>query len=319
MESLIPIIDFGQVCIEPADNDCFSENNMQQLAEELQKAFRTVGFAYIKNHGIPSEKIASIFELGDYFFQLDDDIKQKYARPASGSGHGWVAFEREKVSSDRPADRKEAFNITEPCNEQRLWPDDKVPGFQSEMESFFKLCGDLSLKILNIMALGLELEDSEIFTKTHKDMESTKNATTLRLLHYPSIKEESDIKPGQIRCGEHTDYGSITLLFQDEMPGLEVLPLGYEEYIPAPPLPGAIVVNVADLMQRWTADKLKSTRHRVSIPAEEFHRHVPRRSLVFFVHPDDETLVKCLDGSEKYPAVTAHNYLWQRLNATYEY
>ncbi|XP_015752561.1 PREDICTED: UPF0676 protein C1494.01-like [Acropora digitifera] len=120
MESLIPIIDFGQVCIEPADNDCFSENNMQQqLAEELQKAFRTVGFAYIKNHGIPSEKIASIFELGDYFFQLDDDIKQKYARPASGSGHGWVAFEREKVSSDRPADRKEAFNITEPCNEQR--------------------------------------------------------------------------------------------------------------------------------------------------------------------------------------------------------
>ncbi|XP_074614192.1 uncharacterized protein LOC141873957 isoform X2 [Acropora palmata] len=280
MESLIPIIDFGQVCIEPADNDCFSENNMQQLAEELQKAFRTVGFAYIKNHGIPSEKIASIFELGDYFFQLDDDIKQKYARPASGSGHGWVAFEREKVSSDRPADRKEAFNITEPCNEQR---------------------------------------DSEIFAKTHKAMESTKNATTLRLLHYPSIKEESDIKPGQIRCGEHTDYGSITLLFQDEMPGLEVLPLGYEEYIAAPPLPGAIVVNVADLMQRWTADKLKSTQHRVSIPAEEFHRHVPRRSLVFFVHPDDETLVKCLDGSEKYPAVTAHNYLWQRLNATYEY
>ena len=57
MESLIPIIDFGQVCIEPADNDCFSENNMQQLAEELQKAFRTVGFAYIKNHGIPSEKV----------------------------------------------------------------------------------------------------------------------------------------------------------------------------------------------------------------------------------------------------------------------
>lgn len=60
-------------------------------------------------------------------------------------------------------------------------------------------------------------------------------------------------------------------------------------------------------------------RHRVSIPAEECHRHVPRRSLAFFVHPDDETLVKCLDGSEKYPAVTAHNYLWQRLNATYEY
>ena len=71
-------------------------------------------------------------------------------------------------------------------------------------------------------------KDAEIFTKTHKAMESTKNATTLRLLHYPSIKEESIIKPGQIRCGEHTDYGSITLLFQDEMPGLEVFPLHFE-------------------------------------------------------------------------------------------
>lgn len=60
-------------------------------------------------------------------------------------------------------------------------------------------------------------------------MESTKNATTLRLLHYPSIKKDSVIKPGQIRCGEHTDYGSITLLFQDEMPGLEVFPLHFEQ------------------------------------------------------------------------------------------
>lgn len=69
MESLIPIIDFGQVCIEPADNDCFSENNMQQLAEELQKAFRTVGFAYIKNHGIPSEKVDLVQACSMIIFQ----------------------------------------------------------------------------------------------------------------------------------------------------------------------------------------------------------------------------------------------------------
>lgn len=230
-----------------------------------------------------------------------------------------MAFEREKVSPDRPADHKEAFNITEPHNEQRVWPCDKVPGFQSEMAAFFKLCCDLSLRILHIMALGLQLKDPDVFTSTHKVMESTKNCTTLRLLNYPSINEDSDIKPGQIRCGEHTDYGSITLLFQDDMPGLEVLPLGCTEYIRAPPIPGAIVVNVADLMQRWTADKLKSTRHRVSIPTEECNRRVPRRSLAFFVHPDDDTVVKCLDGSDKYPSITAYDYLWRRLNATYKY
>lgn len=319
MESAsIPIIDFGQMSLQKTIDDC-SPENMQQLADKIHQAFSTIGFVYIKNHGIPQEKIDRIFKLSDDFFLLDHEVKQKYARPASGSGHGWVAFEREKVSADRPADNKEAFNITEPHNDQWAWPDDKVPSFRNEIASFFKLCGDLSLRILHMMALGLQLKDPETFTSTHKAMESTKNITTLRLLNYPSISEDSAIKPGQIRCGEHTDYGSITLLFQDDMPGLEVLPLGCAEYIPAPPLPGAIIINVADLMQRWTADQLKSTRHRVSIPAEECHRRVRRRSLAFFVHPDDATLIKCLDGSEKYPPITAYDYVWQRLNVTYEY
>ncbi|KAM7449088.1 hypothetical protein ABFA07_003082 [Porites harrisoni] len=318
MESSIPVVDFSQMNVEKVTEDD-SPESIQQLADEIHRAFSTMGFVYLKNHGIPQEKIDGIFKLSDDFFQLDDEAKQAYARPASGSDHGWVAFEREKVSADRPADYKEAFNITEPHNEQQVWPDDKVPSFQSKIASFFKICGDLSLRILHVMALGLQLKDPETFTSTHKVMESTKNCTTLRLLNYPVISKEAVVKPGQIRCGEHTDYGSITLLFQDDMPGLEVLPLGFTEYIPAPPFPGAIIVNVADLMQRWTADRLKSTRHRVSIPEEECQRRVPRRSLAFFVHPDDDTIIKCLDGSEKYPSITAYDYQWQRLNATYEY
>lgn len=315
----IPMVDFSAMSsLKETPEDCLSAE-IKLLADEIYQAFSTVGFVYIKNHGISQAKIDIIFKLCDEFFKLDSAVKQKYARPESGSGHGWVAFERERVCLDRPADHKEAFNITEPQNDQCAWPDDKVSNFHSEIASFFDLCGDLSLRILRVMALGLQLEDPGVFTSTHKIMASTKNCTTLRLLHYPSISEDLIIKPGQIRCGEHTDYGSITLLFQDDMPGLEVLPLGCTEYVPAPPIPGAIVVNVADLMQRWTADLLKSTRHRVSVPAEECHRRVPRRSLAFFVHPDDDTVVKCLDGTEKYPPITAYDYLWQRLNATYEY
>lgn len=258
MESTISIIDLSAMCLGKTTEHS-SSSEISQLADEIYQAFCTVGFVYIKNHGIPQEKIDTIFKLCDEFFQLDYAVKQKYARPASGSGHGWVAFEREKVSLDRPADHKEAFNITEPQTHQRPWPDKEVPNFQSEIASFFDNCGDLSLKILHIMALGLQLENPGVFTNTHKVMASTKNCTTLRLLHYPCIPQDKLIKPGQIRCGEHTDYGSITLLFQDNMPGLEVLPIGCTEYVPAPPLPGTIVVNVADLMQRWTADQLKST------------------------------------------------------------
>ncbi|KAJ7340037.1 hypothetical protein OS493_002759, partial [Desmophyllum pertusum] len=83
-------------------------------------------------------------------------------------------------------------------------------------------------------------------------------STALRLLYYPPLPEESNIKPGQVRCGEHSDYGTITLLFQDDIGGLEVLPVN-GKYSPARPIAGTVLVNIGDLMQRWTADKLIST------------------------------------------------------------
>ncbi|KAH3842120.1 hypothetical protein DPMN_115608 [Dreissena polymorpha] len=142
------------------------------------------------------------------------------------------------------------------------------------------------------------------------------NATTLRSLYYPPLTPESPIKPGQIRLGEHSDYGTITLLFQDEIGGLEVEIPGHG-FVPVTPIPETVVVNIGDLMQRWTSDALVATKHRVLIPEVELKKQLHRQSVAFFVHPYDEFLIKCIDGSDKYEPVTSGDYLKQRFGVTY--
>uniref|UniRef100_A0AAR2JCD7 Fe2OG dioxygenase domain-containing protein n=1 Tax=Pygocentrus nattereri TaxID=42514 RepID=A0AAR2JCD7_PYGNA len=139
------------------------------------------------------------------------------------------------------------------------------------------------------------------------------NCTSLRALYYPPVKRET-VKEDQIRCGEHSDYGSITLLFQSHEGGLQVMNRK-GEFISAPSIPGTVLVNIADLMQRWTSDVFVSAVHRVLLPPEGDLR--TRQSLTFFVQPDNDAKISCCDGSNKYPPVRSWDYLQSRFNDTY--
>ncbi|KAK2179124.1 hypothetical protein NP493_511g00007 [Ridgeia piscesae] len=143
-----------------------------------------------------------------------------------------------------------------------------------------------------------------------------------RYLYYPAITSQTEIKPNQIRCGEHSDYGSITLLFQDDVGGLQVeyllnLRTRKGEFVPATPKAGTMYVNIAEALQRWTADKLISTVHRVVIPEAPSDREKVRMSVVYFAQPDRDCLIQCLDGSDKYEPITSLELLSMRLRATY--
>ncbi|XP_014340757.1 uncharacterized protein SI:DKEY-10O6.2 [Latimeria chalumnae] len=140
------------------------------------------------------------------------------------------------------------------------------------------------------------------------------NGTTLRTLYYSPV-DVSSVKEQQIRCGEHSDFGSFTLLFQDTSGGLEVMHRS-GQYISAPLIPGTVLVNIADLMQRWTSDFLVSTKHRVLLPPDA-KRNTLRQSVAFFVHPDDDVIVSCCHGSNKYPAIGALEYLMQCFSSSY--
>ncbi|XP_019628255.1 PREDICTED: UPF0676 protein C1494.01-like [Branchiostoma belcheri] len=306
MAEEIPVIDFSAYGLSCSEGEA-SRAELETLAQSLVHTLSTVGFTYLTHVGISQQEVDELFEVSDRFFALPIDVKEKYRRPSDGSRgrHGWVAIERERVAADRPGDLKEAFNMLPPLPPEQTWPNE-LPELEKVGTAFFDKCVQLTLRILEVMAIGLNVPDIPGFLDLHRSMGKGRNSSLLRPLRYPPVPD--CVKDRQIRCGEHTDYGSITLLWQDGAPGLEIETLDHR-WVPVPPIPGTVVVNIGDMMQRWSGDKLRSTPHRVVLPDEEEWRKVPRRSIPFFVHPDDDALLTCLDGSDKYPPMTAEEHL----------
>lgn len=300
------------------NKDPLSENDqaIRIVANEVYRAFSTTGFVYLKNHGISKETVDTVFETFDQFFNLSPEVKAKYAKTDVTSANGWDAVERERLNPDRPGDLKESFDV-ECLDKKFIWPNNELPNFRNTVISFYQTVSDLALRILTVMAVGLELEP-DAFTRYFKKMGTSEGATQLRYNFYPKVEELKQVKTDQIRCGEHTDYGAITVLFQDSIGGLEVKNVK-GQFVPAPPIEGTVLVNIADLMQRWTADKLKSSVHRVLIPESEQTRSVARRSLVLFTDPDLNEVIECVDGSNKYPPITTRDWKKKRLLETYSY
>nr|XP_057932238.1 uncharacterized protein LOC131131503 [Doryrhamphus excisus] len=306
----IPVVDFSAFSINVED---ISPADLYQLSSDIRAAFTEVGFVFLDNTGITQAEVDRVMGASRRFFLQPDNFKKAFTRktfPISPI-HGWLPIETERVNPETPGDLKESFNMTS-LHPDIKWPSPEiVAGFQETQMAFFDRCKELSLRILKVMAHSLDL-DPDVFLSTHRLIGTDDNKTTLRSLYYPPVNREL-AKEGQLRCGEHSDYGSITLLFQSSE-GLQVLDRS-GEFISAPCIPGAILVNIADMMQRWTSDKFISVRHRVLLPP--VGDSTTRQALAFFVMPDDETVITCTDGSDKYPPVKLSAYLAERLNYIY--
>uniref|UniRef100_A0A672J0G3 Si:dkey-10o6.2 n=1 Tax=Salarias fasciatus TaxID=181472 RepID=A0A672J0G3_SALFA len=306
----IPVVDFGAGSLNKKH---VTDDELQKLGEELKTAFSEIGFVFLKNFGISEEEVQRVMDINKKFFLQPEELKQPFSINtfSQNPNHGWVCLQAERLNPRRPGDLKEAFNVS------LLRPDIKWPSsgglqdFQEVQCSFFQRCKELSLRVLRVIAITLDFHP-DVFLSTHRLIGTEENGTTLRSLFYPPAKSET-VKEGQLRCGEHSDYGSITLLFQNSE-GLQVCTRS-GEFISAPVIPGTVLINIADLMQRWTSDKLVSVVHRVLLPS--VGDSSTRQSLAFFVDPDDEAVITCCDGSNKYPPVKAGEYLLQRLKAGY--
>ena len=310
----IPVVDLSSYNTLNGKHLDESSPELNKLAQEIYEAFTTVGFVYVKNHGVPESEISGLFKVAKNFFDLPQEKKNKFARTSTSNNHGYVALGVETIDPSKPTDFKEAFNATEPFNDDIPWPDFECSDFRPTLNNFFHICEKLTHAILDLVSLGLKLEDRTLMRRTHTKFGTPENKTTLRILNYPNMTE---LKEGQIRLGEHSDYGTFTLLFQDQIGGLEVRSRKEEGFIPASPIEGTILVNIGDLLQRWTNDELISTRHRVVVPRDELKRSTPRQSAAFFVHPDNDVIIECLDGSGHYPPISSLDYLNHRLDATY--
>lgn len=309
-DSTIPVIDFDQLGVH-RKYESIDMEALKGVGNLVVNAFSTSGFCYLQNHGISSDLVDKYMTLSKEFFQQSLEEKHKHVRKKKSGNFGWIAMEQEKLNPDRPGDLKESFNYL-PADDPNYWP---TVDFQQANKEMFERCSELSLRVCDALSAGLGLGET-FMRDAHKYMGHKNSQTALRSLYYPPISADSDLKPGQIRLGEHSDYGTITLLFQANIGGLEVNSPG-RGYVPVIPIPGTVIVNIGSLLQRWTSDALVAAKHRVLIPDVEFKKRNSRQSVAFFVLPDDNYIIECVDGSRKYDPISSIDYLNYRLSFTY--
>jgi isopenicillin N synthase-like dioxygenase len=290
---------------------------LRRVAAELGRACRETGFFYIRNHGVADDLVSGLFNVSRTFFAAPAAAKDALAITRSPHNRGYVGVATESLNLVE-ADRKEAFNIGldlepsdpdvvagKPFRGVNLWPQDY--GFRQTALGYFNALWRLGLDLHLAIAADLGLPPSFFADKFDRPM------ATLRLLHYPP-RDIGQRTPG---AGEHTDYGSLTILLNDSVGGLEVRRRD-GAWIEAPPIPGTFICNIGDCLMRWSNDTYVSTPHRVTSPAGH-----DRYSVAFFFDPNPDALIACLPGCNalerpaKYAPILAADYLRQRLVATY--
>ena len=286
------------------------------IADELGRSFSEYGFAIVRDHTIPQDLIDRAETMAREFFALPEEAKRAYHIEGGGGARGYTPFGTEIAKDAQVHDLKEFWHVgrTLPAGHEladfmqpNVWPGE-LPEFRETFEALFAAFEETGALILRAIALHLGLAP-DWFEKSVADGNSV-----MRLLHYPPLPE--DAPEGAIRAAAHGDINTITLLLGAEEAGLE-LKNKQGEWVPVSPPPGALAVNVGDMLDRLTNGTLRSTTHRVVNPAGEAARR-SRYSMPFFLHfrPDFliEPLPQCVqEGESAPPPILAHDYLLQRL------
>lgn len=291
----IPNIDIGP----------FVNNGSTEEKEEITKQFRDVcegiGFLTISGHGVSNESIEKILSVAKDFFDLSLPEKMK-CRGENGSGTGYLPMNAENLAitldKHAPPDLKESFNMN--CQgEKNKWPE-QVPELRAAFEEYSKEMRILAATLMKIFARALGVDEN------YFEQYISPPYTVTRVLNYPELTTEP--LHGQLRAAAHKDYGTLTILLPDS-PGLQVSD-GEENWIDVHPPANAFVVNLGDVMERWTNNRWKSTLHRVINPGEKCNKR--RQAIVFFHNPNDNAMISCIDtcciGSPaKYPTERARD------------
>ena len=293
-----------------------------EVAAEIDRACRQWGFFYITGHPIAAARIEQVQSMARDFFAQPQAEKLKIDITQSLHHRGYGGLATEQLDPSLPSDLKETFDMGfhlppqhpevvagKPLRGPNRHP--AVEGWEALMETHYSDMQALAQVLLKAMALALGIED-DFFDKRFADPVSV-----LRFIHYPPRPVGGDAR--QQGAGAHTDYGCVTLLYQDAAGGLQVRDVR-GEWIDAPPIEGTFVVNLGDMMARWSNDRYVSTPHRVISPTG-----VDRYSMPFFAEPHPDTLIECLPGCQdaehpaKYPPTTCAQFLLSRFADTYAY
>jgi isopenicillin N synthase-like dioxygenase len=315
----IPLIDFGAFRAGDAAA-------RRQVARRIGEACRNIGFFYVANHGVADDLIQRTLAEAKRFFALPPERKAEIAIEKSPCHRGWFRLGGENLDpakQTQAGDLKEGIKIGRdlapdhplvqaglPLHGPDQWPSG-LPGWKETMLECYGALSGLGRAIMRAFALALDLPEN------HFDKWLTGPMATLGPLHYPP--QSGRITEARLGAGAHTDFGCLTILWQDDAGGLQVKNLA-GQWIDAPPVPGSFVVNIGDMMARWSNDLFTSTYHRVINTSGR-----DRYSMPFFFDPDfnaDLTALPTCVGPgrpAKYPPTTGGQHLLDRINETFDY
>ena len=325
MTDQIPIVDLGAFC----DGD---STTRMEIAKQLGIAAETLGFVVIGGHGIDPAIGNTLKDVALRFFDLPRVTKMSVRRPTNDQNRGYIPYGEETLvrmaGGEGPPDYKEVFAVgpddvpqelyftgaeSYPSFAPNLWPEapadlrPKMLAYWRQMETLMRVIGEA-------LAIAIDLPDD-----TFEDVLDHRHTSQLRLLHYPA--PAGDIVPGQLRAGEHSDVGMMTILRNDPVPGGLQVKIREGKWIDAPALENTFILNIGDLLMRWTNDRFVSTLHRVMVPPLDAVGETRRLSIGFFVGPRYNATVECFstccspDDPPKYAPVLVDDYRTNRFAA----
>ena len=302
--------------IPSVDLDDFLSSDSSRKSNFIQslgKAFEEVGFVAVKNHGISADLISLLYNNVQSFFSLPLEKKRKFEVLGLAGQRGYTSFGKEHAKGSIAPDLKEFFQYgqVQQCSEVDFLPNvlvQQIDSFNTSFDTAYIAFEKSGKFLLQAIALYLNLEQS------YFDNYIDNGNSILRAIHYPPITQEP---LSAIRAEQHEDINLITLLVGASADGLQILTKN-NDWLSVTALPDQIVVNVGDMLQRLTNNKLKSTTHRVVNPSRDLW-HTSRFSIPFFLHPKSSMSLRCLDNCVTtdqpilYTDISAGDYLDERL------
>ena len=317
----IPVID-----IEPFEQD--GEMARKRIAADVDWACRHIGFLQIANHGVQRRLIDDAFAVSMEFFErpIEEKIRTKPTEVAIPRGYQSFASRNlaKTYGLEAPPDLREQFFIgpLAPDPErlsqlpqarifysENIWPEHPA-GFRPVFEDYFQAMEGLAARLMRIFAVALDLPER------YFDDKIDHHFNTCPTNHYPVV---DDPEPGQLRAGEHTDFGSLTILVFNDAPGGLQVRMPDATWFDVKARPGELVVNIGDMMARWTNDRWKSTVHRVVNPPHAGPTVGRRQSIGYFLHPNFDARVECLptcqgsDNPPKYAPIMTGEHMREKL------
>ncbi|WP_431471707.1 isopenicillin N synthase family oxygenase [Nonlabens sp. SCSIO 43208] len=288
----------------------------KKFITEIGNAYEEIGFVSLKNHFLDDELTEKLYNEVEKFFKLPTDVKKGYEREDLGGQRGYVSFGKEHAKGKKEGDLKEFWHFgQEPAADANLtekYPDNvqvkELPHFNEVGMQAYRMLEKTGIYVLRALALYIGKQEN------YFDHWASNGNSILRPIHYPPITEEPD---NAVRAGAHGDINLITLLMGASAPGLQVKHKD-GRWIDAIAGEDELVINVGDMLERHTNNKLRSTIHRVVNPPRELW-HTSRYSIPFFMHPRSEMPLDCLEeciddnNPKQYDDITAGEFLHQRL------